>query len=180
MDYEQSTQPATGAASPAGWLLPRAEQLRFPAVGTHLERYARVLHGAEINASFYRPLRPARYAKWAAAVPEDFRFAVKVPKELTHEHRLLDCEESLAMFLEEVAALDGKLGPLLVQLPPSLEYDASLAGASSRSRGHDSRRHCVHVAFSFRFRIFPHAELRNAFSRPSRRRPPASPARQAG
>jgi len=54
---------------------------------------------------------------------------VKVPKSVTHEHRLLDCEELLAAFLDEVAPLGEKLGPLLVQLPPSLEYDASLAGA---------------------------------------------------
>lgn len=113
----------------AGWSLPRAEQPRFPAGGSHLDRYAHVLHGAEINASFYRSLRPALYAKWAAAVPADFRFAVKVPKSVTHEHRLLDCDELLAGFLDEVAALDDKLGPLLVQLPPSLEYDESLAGA---------------------------------------------------
>lgn len=113
----------------AGWSLPRAEQARFPAEGTHLERYARVLHGAEINASFYRSLRPALYEKWAAAVPGDFRFSVKVPKSVTHERRLLDCEEPLAVFLDEAAALGDKLGPLLVQLPPSLEYDASLAGA---------------------------------------------------
>ena len=116
-------------AGTAGWSLPRAEQPRFPGDGTHLERYARVLHGAEINASFYRSLRPELYAKWAAAVPADFRFAVKVPKSVTHELRLLDCEELLAGFLDEVAALGDKLGPLLVQLPPSLEYDASLAGA---------------------------------------------------
>jgi len=113
----------------AGWSLPRAEQARFPGDGTHLERYARVLRGAEINASFYRSLRPALYAKWAAAVPADFRFAVKVPKVVTHERRLLDCEEPLAAFLDEVSALGEQLGPLLVQLPPSLEYDANLAGA---------------------------------------------------
>jgi uncharacterized protein YecE (DUF72 family) len=113
----------------AGWSLPRAEQGRLPGEGTHLERYARVLRGAEINASFYRSLRPELYARWAAAVPDDFRFAVKVPKSITHERRLLDCEEPLAGFLDEVAALGEKLGPLLVQLPPSLAYDASLAGA---------------------------------------------------
>ena len=112
-----------------GWSLPRAEQARFPVDGTHLERYAYLLRGAEINASFYRSLRPALYEKWAAAVPGDFRFSVKVPKSVTHELRLLDCEEPLAAFLDEVAALGSKLGPLLVQLPPSLAYDASLAGA---------------------------------------------------
>ena len=113
----------------AGWTLPRADQAHFPEQGTHLERYARVLDGAEINASFYRPLRPELYARWAAGVPPHFRFAVKLPKTITHEHRLLDCEEPLAAFLDQVTGLGEKLGCLLVQLPPSFEYDASLAAA---------------------------------------------------
>ena len=113
----------------AGWSLPRAEQPRFPGEGTHLQRYAAILGGAEINASFYRPLRRALYAKWAASVPDGFRFSVKMPKSITHERRLLDCEEPLAAFLDEVEGLGGKLGCLLVQLPPSLEYEASRAGA---------------------------------------------------
>ena len=113
----------------AGWSLSRAVQPRFPGEGTHLERYARVLPAAEINASFYRPLRPELYAKWAASVPGDFRFAVKVPKTITHERRLLDCEEPLAEFLDQVHALGERLGCLLVQLPPSFAWDASLAGA---------------------------------------------------
>lgn len=121
--------PALVFAGTAGWSLPRAEQAHFPAGGTHLERYAQLLRGTEINASFYRSLRPALYARWASAVPSDFRFAVKVPKSVTHERRLLDCEEPLATFLDEVSSLGEKLGPLLVQLPPSLAYDASLAGA---------------------------------------------------
>jgi len=113
----------------AGWSLPRAEQPRFPGEGTHLERYARVLPAAEINASFYRPLRPALYAKWAAGVPAGFRFAVKLPKTITHERRLLDCEAPLTEFLDQVQGLGASLGCLLVQLPPSLAYDAALAGA---------------------------------------------------
>jgi uncharacterized protein YecE (DUF72 family) len=111
----------------AGWSLPRAEQPRFPGEGTHLERYARVLAGAEINASFYRPIRPALYAKWAAGVPATFRFAVKVPKTITHTRRLVDCGEPLASFLDEVAGLGDRLGCLLVQLPPSLAFDAARA-----------------------------------------------------
>lgn len=113
----------------AGWSLPRAEQPRFPAEGTHLQRYAAVFDGAEINASFYRPLRRELYAKWAAGVPDGFRFSVKLPKSITHERRLLDCEEPLAAFLDEVEGLGEKLGCLLVQLPPSFEYDPSRAGA---------------------------------------------------
>jgi uncharacterized protein YecE (DUF72 family) len=113
----------------AGWSITRNERPLFPGEGTHLERYARVLPVAEINSSFYRPLRPELYAKWAASVPHGFRFSVKVPKAITHELRLLDCERPLADFLDQAAALGDRLGCLLVQLPPSFEYDASLAGA---------------------------------------------------
>ena len=113
----------------AGWSLSRHDKPHFPADGTHLERYASVFTGAEINASFYRPLRPELYAKWAAGVPASFRFAVKIPKAITHEQRLLDCDELLAAFLDQVAGLGDRLGCLLVQLPPSLEYEPSLAGA---------------------------------------------------
>lgn len=113
----------------AGWSLPVAEQPRFPGEGTHLQRYARVLRAAEINSSFYRPHRAETYARWAAGVPDRFRFSVKLPRTITHERRLLDCEEPLAAFLDQVHGLGEKLGCLLVQLPPSLGHDASLAGA---------------------------------------------------
>jgi uncharacterized protein YecE (DUF72 family) len=82
----------------------------------------------EINSSFYRPHRPATYARWAASVPPGFRFAVKVPREITHGHRLADPEEPLDRFLAECGALGEALGPLLVQLPPSLAFDAVVAG----------------------------------------------------
>ena len=112
----------------AGWSLPAEVRARFATEGTQLERYARVLDAVEINASFYRPLRPALYAKWAAGVPSSFRFAVKAPRTITHERRLVDCEEPFAAFLDEVAGLGERLGCLLVQLPPSLGYERSVAG----------------------------------------------------
>jgi uncharacterized protein YecE (DUF72 family) len=120
---------ATVFIGTAGWSLPKADQPRFPGEGTHLQRYARVLGAAEINSSFYRPHRPETYARWAASVPDPFRFSVKLPKTITHERRLLDCEELLAAFLDQVQGLGEKLGCLLVQLPPSLGYHASFAGA---------------------------------------------------
>ena len=113
----------------AGWSLPRADQGQFAAEGTHLARYAQTLHGVEINSSFYRPHAAQLYSKWAAAVPERFRFSVKMPKSITHEKRLLDCDELLCGFLDQLQGLGARLGCILIQLPPSLEYDASLAGA---------------------------------------------------
>ncbi|HYW08000.1 MAG TPA: DUF72 domain-containing protein, partial [Longimicrobium sp.] len=106
----------------AGWSLPRVEQERFPAEGTHLERYAGRFPAVEINSSFYRPHRPATYARWGESVPPSFRFSVKVPKAITHTLRLRAAAEPLAAFLAEAGALEEKLGCLLVQLPPSLHF----------------------------------------------------------
>src|SRR5690349_12428290 len=64
----------------AGWSLPKEHADRFPAEGSHLERYAACFPAVEINSSFYKPHRPTTYARWAASVPPDFRFSVKVPK----------------------------------------------------------------------------------------------------
>jgi uncharacterized protein YecE (DUF72 family) len=113
----------------AGWSLPRAEQPRFPREGSHLERYAARLPAVEINSSFYRPHRPATYARWAASVPAPFRFSVKVPRAITHERRLKESDALLETFLAEAAALGAALGCLLVQLPPSLRFDPPAAEA---------------------------------------------------
>jgi uncharacterized protein YecE (DUF72 family) len=121
-------EPGPGARiGTAGWGIPRRHAHAFPGTGSHLERYARVLPAVEINSSFYRPHRPATYARWASSVPPGFRFAVKVPRAVTHERRLVDAAGPLARFLDEAAALGPALGPLLVQLPPSLRYDGAVA-----------------------------------------------------
>jgi uncharacterized protein YecE (DUF72 family) len=107
----------------AGWSFPRALD-GFPTEGTGLERYAARFNAVEINSSFYRPHQRKTYERWAATTPADFRFAVKVPKTITHARRLVDCGEPLARFVEECAGLGEKLGPLLIQLPPSLRFEA--------------------------------------------------------
>ena len=117
----------------AGWTLPRAVQPAFPAEGTHLARYAARFPAAEINSSFYRPHRPATYERWAASVPDGFRFSVKLPKAITHGLRLADADAPLALFLEQLAGLGDRLGCLLVQLPPSFAYDEAVTGAFARS-----------------------------------------------
>jgi uncharacterized protein YecE (DUF72 family) len=111
----------------AGWSIPRAVADRFPAEGTGLERYAARFDAAEINSTFYRSHRPGTLARWAAATPDGFRFAVKAPKTVTHEARLVGCEPLLERFFGEIAELGGKLGPVLVQLPPSLAFDVQVA-----------------------------------------------------
>jgi uncharacterized protein YecE (DUF72 family) len=110
----------------AGWSIPKGHADAFPAEGSHLERYARRLPAVEINSSFYRPHRPSTYARWAAGVPPGFRFSVKLPREITHERGLVEVAEPMDRFLGEVAALGDRLGPLLIQLPPSLRYDEAV------------------------------------------------------
>jgi uncharacterized protein YecE (DUF72 family) len=107
----------------AGWGLPRMWRDEFPSEGSNLERYAARLNCVEINSSFYRQHRRAVYERWAASVPEEFRFAVKIPRAITHDQALVAADVLLEVFLDEARGLGRRLGPLLVQLPPSLAYD---------------------------------------------------------
>lgn len=113
----------------AGWTIPRQHAALFPGPGSHLERYARRFAAVEINSSFYRPHQRSTYARWAAAVADDFAFAVKAPREITHRLRLDAAQPALDAFLAQVAGLGEKLGPLLFQLPPGLRFDEARAGA---------------------------------------------------
>lgn len=108
----------------AGWALPRSVAEQFPGDGQHLARYARVLRCAEINSSFHRSHRPEVYARWAAQTSAGFRFSVKLPRTITHDQRLKRARPALTRFLEEVSGLGDRLGVLLVQLPPSLAFEA--------------------------------------------------------
>lgn len=113
----------------AGWSVPRACARRFPREGTHLQRYAGVLRGAEIDTSFYRDHARDTYTGWARQTPRAFRFAVKLPRRITHEARLRAARRPLGEFLDGVAGLGRRLGPLVVQLPPSLAFEPRVARA---------------------------------------------------
>lgn len=106
----------------AGWNIPKEAAAAFPEAGSHLERYAAVFPMVEINSSFYKPHRPQTYARWAESVPPGFRFAVKVPRAITHDAQLRDIDDALARFAGEVGELGEKLGCLLVQLPPKFGF----------------------------------------------------------
>jgi uncharacterized protein YecE (DUF72 family) len=113
----------------AGWSIPRRSADRCSSEGTHLERYARVFSCAEINSSFHRAHSAVTYAKWARCAPDAFRFAVKVPREITHDLKLRRSRKAVERFLKETAGLGRKRGPLLVQLPPSLELEPRVVAA---------------------------------------------------
>jgi uncharacterized protein YecE (DUF72 family) len=111
----------------AGWSLPREYWPQFPAQGTHLQRYSAQLNAVEINSSFYRPHAPKTYTRWGQSVASSFRFSLKLPKQMTHEKRLLGCESALDEFLAQCTGLGETLGCLLIQLPPSLVFDEVIA-----------------------------------------------------
>jgi uncharacterized protein YecE (DUF72 family) len=107
----------------AGWVIPKQYATAAGGAGSHLERYGRELGCVEVNSSFYRSHRRSTWERWAGAVPEGFRFAVKFPKAVTHGARLVVEAGSLDGFFEEVSGLGEKLGVVLVQLPPSLAFE---------------------------------------------------------
>jgi uncharacterized protein YecE (DUF72 family) len=111
----------------AGWAIPAILRGQAPAEGSGLQRYAGVFRAVEINSTFYRPHRRQTFARWRESTRLDFRFSVKLPRALTHDARLRNCEPALNGFLLQVEGLEEKLGTLLAQLPPSLAFEATVA-----------------------------------------------------
>ncbi len=94
--------------------LPRRERLAA---------YARCFPSVELNYPFYRLPRPSSYQGWAAQVPKGFRFALKLSRFVTHVKRLHGVKQALRHFIANARPLGPKLGPILVQLPPSFRAD---------------------------------------------------------
>ena len=120
-------QPAAGAPALriigcCGWSVSGSIQAEFPGMGSHLQRYAMRFAGVEISSSFYRYHQHKTYQRWAASVPSGFRFAVKLPRGITHERRLIGTMPEFEVFLAETAGLGTARGPMLIQLPPSLAF----------------------------------------------------------
>ena len=89
------------------------------------------LTSIEINGSFYSLQRPSSYAAWREQTPDDFVFAVKGGRFITHLKKLAGVETALANFFASgVLALEEKLGPVLWQLPPNLGYDEERLAAT--------------------------------------------------
>jgi len=93
--------------------------------GRWLERYAQHFDTVEVNATFYRLVRPASAQRWLEQVPEDFTFAVKASRYLTHVRRLRDLEQGPARLFESIAPLRraDRVGAVLWQLPETFHRD---------------------------------------------------------
>ena len=113
--------------------------------GDMLEYYAARLAAVELNNTFYRIPKGDVIAAWRDHVPEDFRFAVKASRRITHIKRLGDCAEPAGYFFDAVAGLGARLGCVLVQLPPTLRADVARLESFLELVPRD-----VAVAFEFR------------------------------
>lgn len=111
----------------AGWAIASAHRHLFRDGESALARYATLFNFVEINSSFHRPHQRKTYERWAATVPVDFRFSAKLPRTITHDLRLRQAGPLLDRFIDDSSGLGDKLGCLLVQLPPTLVFDARLA-----------------------------------------------------
>jgi uncharacterized protein YecE (DUF72 family) len=94
-----------------------------------LEWYASAFATVEVNNAFYRLPERGTFENWRKRTPGDFVVTVKMSRYLTHIKRLRDPREPVARFLDRADGLGGKLGPVLLQLPPSLRADIDLLDA---------------------------------------------------
>lgn len=85
-----------------------------------LELYSRVFDTVEIDSTFYAMPPVERFRSWHERTPADFVFTAKLPRDITHDARLMGADHILHEFCDRAAALQEKLGPLLIQLPPDL------------------------------------------------------------
>jgi uncharacterized protein YecE (DUF72 family) len=104
-----------------GWNYPAWVGSFYP-IGTQtpdmLSCYARAFPTVEVDSTFDgAPAEPVVLG-WSARVPETFRFALKVPQQITHERRLVDAADALDQFVGRARLLGVRLGPLLLQMPP--------------------------------------------------------------
>ncbi|MET1133170.1 MAG: DUF72 domain-containing protein [Aeromicrobium sp.] len=114
----------------SGWTYDRWRGDFYPeglARRRELEHVASRLPAVEVNGTFYALQRPATFERWAAQVPDDFVFALKGSRYVTHLRRLVDVRTALANFFASgLFALGSKLGPIVWQLPASIAYDRAL------------------------------------------------------
>jgi uncharacterized protein YecE (DUF72 family) len=115
-----------------------------------LRHYASQLNSVELNATFYRLPSEEQLQRWAEQSPPDFRFAVKMSRQITHFGRL----EAIPTFCERVTALGDRLGPVLVQLPPNRPRDEGLLKLFL-----DSLDPGLRYAFEFRHESWAGVEL---------------------
>jgi len=125
-----------------------------------LRHYGTQLPAVEINNTFYRLPRASVVESWAGQVPEDFRFAIKASRRITHMKRLRNAEDETRYLLKTLESLGEKLGVVLFQLPPHVHKDvAKLSAFLPLVPGG------VRAAFEFRHESWMDEEVHEALRR---------------
>ncbi|HEX6197081.1 MAG TPA: DUF72 domain-containing protein [Jiangellaceae bacterium] len=110
----------------SGWQYDSWRDVLYPADAPKsrwLERYAQTFPTVENNSAFYRLPKPETFATWRSRTPDGFVMAVKASRYLTHIKRLQDPAEPVSRFLGAASELNDRLGPVLLQLPPTLHAE---------------------------------------------------------
>jgi uncharacterized protein YecE (DUF72 family) len=139
----------------SGWVYPHWRRVFYPPglpQARELLFYAEHFATVEINGTFYRMTTPSGVERWRSAVPQEFQFAIKGSRYITHMLKLQNARAPLANFFAQgILLLGAQLGPLLWQLPPRLSFareralpflealPRDLAAAERLARGHDER-----------------------------------------
>lgn len=106
----------------SGWVYSHWEGIFYPEnlpSKDKLKYFSQHFKTTEINYSFYHLPRSSTYQNWYSQTPEDFLFAVKTSRFITHIKRLKGVKEAWKTFIENALNLKEKLGPILFQFPPS-------------------------------------------------------------
>jgi uncharacterized protein YecE (DUF72 family) len=146
----------------SGWQYRHWRETFYPrglAQGKWLEFFADRFATVESNAAFYRLPDARTFAAWAERTPPDFVMAVKASRYLTHIRRLAEPEEPVKLLVERARELGSKLGPILVQLPPSMRADVGRLRATLGAFPPDWR-----VAVEFRHKSWWTDETRRALT----------------
>ncbi|HLL98832.1 MAG TPA: DUF72 domain-containing protein, partial [Rubrobacteraceae bacterium] len=110
----------------SGWSYADWEGTLYPEglpAAARLAEYAKHYPTVEIDSTFYGTPRRSTVEKWREIVPEGFLFAAKLPQEITHEKNLVGSGEPAQTFVQTMSLLGDRLGPLLLQLPPSFSVE---------------------------------------------------------
>ncbi len=116
----------------AGWAIPKELRERRSDSGSSLRRYSGLFAATELNSTFYRRHRVSTFRRWRDSVPASFRFAVKLPRAITHWAGLSAPRREVETFFDDLQGLGDKLGPVLVQLPASVHFEPRRAAAFFR------------------------------------------------
>ena len=141
-----SSGPGRVRIGTSGWQYRHWRGDFYPAalpVGEWLRHYAERFDTVELNNPFYRQPERATFARWRAAVPEDFAYAVKLNRFITHIKRLNVGAESVRRAYDTLAGLGPKAAVVLAQLPPTMRFDPERTRAYFRAVARRRRRHAI-------------------------------------